>query len=388
MVYFSGFTRYFKEMNSLSANLYHLHMQIRTSDADSVLLGTNSSNGYIRMELSGGYIRLYYKHGGSGQREIFVSNGVYCADEEWHDIRVRVEDNYAALIVDTYESVLQLSKGLTVFKSNQVKYYVGGGNTNREGDDNQIQRPFRGCLRNLSINDSPFYTREEELQDNGMCDDDAYYAARFAGQNKSSVSFAMSYQQGRPNSIQFYFRAYEADAPKGVTRLLTITNQPDNKAVLILDVPSMIAMSTFEINYYPFSDINAYDGKWHRINVTVDNNQIIMTVDHITGVMKFNRLNTVNNVRVVLGHLPGIDYKGFNGCIKDVEVNDKIQNLNNQSLQKVAVEPHGCALRDACKPYNPCLNSGQCSTNGINYQCSCPDGYSLPNCANCKCSLL
>ena len=359
-------------------------MQIRTSNADSVLLGTNSSSGYIRIELSGGYIRLYYKHEGDGQREISVSNGIYCADEEWHDIRVRVEDNYAALIVDSYESILPLSKGLTIFKSNQVTYYVGGGNTNRESDDTKIQRPFRGCLKNLNINNNPFYTREEELQDNGMCDDDAYYAARFAGQNKSSISFGMSYQQERPNSIQFFFRAYEADAPESVARLLTISSQPDNKAVLFLNVPSMIAMSTFENKFYPFSDINAYDGQWHRINVTVDNDRIIMTIDDITGVMNFNRLHTVENVRVILGHLQGLNYEGFNGCIKDVEINDKIQNLNDQSLQKTAVKPHGCSLSDTCKPYNPCFNGGQCSTNGISYQCHCPKGFSQPNCANCK----
>jgi len=155
---------------------------------------------------------------------------------------------------------------------------------------------------------------------------------------------------------------------------------------------------SYDVGNNPVSTMFSYeilsDGKYHKVELLAVKKNFTLRVD---GGLARSILNegdndylTVHSSMYVAGVSGDVGEKAmklwhlrnntsFNGCLKEVYVNDKLVDFLQAAKTRHKVSP-GCSLYQDEQPKNPCDNNkceeGQCTpTTGGLYRCICRKGY-------------
>ena len=168
---------------------------------------------------------------------------------------------------------------------------------------------------------------------------------------------------------------------------------------------------SYDVGNYPVSTMFSYelvaDGNYHKVEILAVNKKFTLRVDD--GLARSivnegsNEYLTTRASLFVAGVPDGVGERSlsqwhlrnatsFNGCIKQVVINDKLSDFLQASKVRHKVSP-GCSLYQDEEPdSNPCddhkcKNKGVCiATSGTNsgtnarYRCQCKGGYEGPFC--------
>ena len=132
---------------------------------------------------------------------------------------------------------------------------------------------------------------------------------------------------------------------------------------------------------------NVSNGEWHILTVLFNTSGLYLIVDE--SLVLYSSNTTLSSIYLTsplfLGGVPNglvtdsVSRSGFNGCIRDVQV-------NNMSLDLIQDRIYGLGLLECSQSICPrvqCLNGGSCEDSNVTmsgFVCSCPHGYSGTYC--------
>ena len=224
-------------------------------------------------------------------------------------------------------------------------FYLGGR------PDQQVSSDM--CVTSLVINDLERVLSSGILYRVNKCGVQVSRSATFSGSG-SYLQLYSSYQVGRNFTAQLEFRTYNRTgllfyvANHVAIDFVTVELRGGS---VVYSVDNGAEGNVNRIVYTPFSPFDLSDGAWHSVSLTKRDNYITLTVDGVFMESSIEdnlmSVDTKNYPLLIGGIKPGINTildvtaQSFNGCVRDVFLNDEYVPLRSQLGYKVEV---GCSL--------------------------------------------
>ncbi|KAL7642435.1 UNVERIFIED_CONTAM: hypothetical protein RMT77_006996 [Armadillidium vulgare] len=202
----------------------------------------------------------------------------------------------------------------------------------------QVYETFKGCFRNLIINNEKFeipsLTRQDHIIGVGQCFASVQRGSYFPGD--AYALYDDKFQVGPLLELQLEFRTWEHD---GV--LLSVAG-PNNNTALSLELDNGAVLLSVNIGHsHPFSARVSHpniftlcDNRWHIIKAHYIKDSLTLKVDSYPEVYGFNGSNnlpkTLAEAPLYIGGIPETSGKGilrgrenFKGCIRNIVLNNQ-----------------------------------------------------------------
>lgn len=122
------------------------------------------------------------------------------------------------------------------------------------------------------------------------------------------------------------------------------------------------------------------DGKWHQVMLTIQKNDLVLTVDGRP--MRTRRLleMTTGSLYLIGGGITGTGIsKGFVGCMRMISIDGNYKLPTDWKEDEYCCDNQvvfdACQMVDRCNP-NPCKHTGICRQTSEEFFCDCTNnGY-------------
>ncbi|XP_071954463.1 laminin subunit alpha-like [Antedon mediterranea] len=257
-------------------------------------------------------------------------------DGEWHFVEAQRNLQIGEIRIDGVVEVRGESPGTGKFLNNIGKQYVGGLPEEVEANDMPIRDGFIGCMRNLTFNvDGELVDLASEktefgiTQCKGSMEDGTFV-------NDGYIIISDNLNVYRKFNVEFQIKPRVTD---GV--IMSVRAKLDFFVVELVGGQLIARADNGNGPFEATSDqtgVSLCDGQWHSVIVSKQRSVVSILVDNIPGIDGDGDGGTTatntNNQAFYLGGVPddqmhdGITTTGdFVGCIKDVIIEDEVQDL-------------------------------------------------------------
>ncbi|XP_027200224.2 laminin subunit alpha [Dermatophagoides pteronyssinus] len=299
---------------------------------------------YMCLELRRGKVVLIWDLGAGNPTMIEDTQNIY--DQKWHQIIVERFGRLIRLSVLTDKQRTesqQIAPGsASVFNldRDQSKIFIGGVPTNIKLSPAVKNRHFYGVVSNVFLDNEPLglwnvknsYNIQGDEQANELFTENN---VRFNGNSyiilarndlnfKDTVFVSFQFKTFNKNGLLFLIGNPSTKKPYFSIEL------NDGKVVVKYDLGSIFTKVPSEKTYN--------DGQWHFIKVNREGKECLVTVDNSDEQSGFSMgLSTdlITDDNIYVGGYRGLNpyyevtKEGFDGCIKDLQIDSTQQNLNN-----------------------------------------------------------
>lgn len=324
---------------------YDVSLQFRTSHPSGLIffVDTEKHIDYIALYILDGVL---YHQSRIGNTDFSLFSKNKYNDGEWHTIQISRKENIGTLIVD--DDDLQEEKfekpPLRPFVMN-LPVYVGGIPHGFEDEANAQTHLvkgtyFNGCIREIKVNRTLVTTDITQHGSVIPCSDEVENGHFF---EQGYVKVFDNFNIGEEMSLQFDMRSR---ALNGTVFSVLQSRSRYMILELINGVLTFVVKTDdhneVRTNYTLLNDESFCDGKWRSIQAVKSKFVITLTVDNIStqpDVGTQGSMNTKTSRPLFMGghkamhRMPFfITKKGFLGCIKNVQYNNKRVIINNESV--------------------------------------------------------
>ncbi|XP_048004606.1 chondroitin sulfate proteoglycan 4 [Leguminivora glycinivorella] len=367
-----------------------ISFRFRTHLSDALLLLAAGKTDYCMIKLETGRIKLHINLG-AGESELSSPKGIFLNDTQWHHVSiVRREANLTMKVDDT--TVRKRLPGRFFELNIHFGVFLGG-----QGDFSELflghMENFRGCMEDVFYNGVKIIEKARSRSASVHVEGVTWNCApEFDADINSDISFIdegaylilpkINSRAGGRWQIEF----------KTITPNAIILYNPgggrgsvsDFLGVEILDGVVRVKMARGQIVH----TVRVSDGQWHKIHLLFNPSLIELSVDNIAMSTRIESGGTRYLDLSDSFYLGGIETdkrqrafaKGIKaadssimGCIKPIEVDDKIYGLPN-SVVTYGVSPK-CIWWYPChaSPANPpCVPQAVCEQHGVDhFTCKC-----------------
>ncbi|XP_027198540.2 neurexin-4 isoform X2 [Dermatophagoides pteronyssinus] len=319
-----------------------------------------------------------------------ISAGSLLDDNLWHDVFISRQGRELTFSVDRVVVKYRLKTEFNRLDLNN-DLYIGGLPGYLTGFIN-TRKNFTGCIENLSFNTTNI---AHEIQDD-------YNNKNFVYKIFGNIHYTCQFQPVIP--ITFNTRESHINVLGNMNNVLNASLDfrtfndyglllyhqfsikgffaiflKDGKLTLkIQGVDPTTGEETPQVPLEPF-DRKLNDGSWHNVQIALQRNRIILTLDGIPS-------TTIRTFQMQTGQKYTIgggiqSYRGFIGCMRWIYIENRFINpelIGSENIHKVQesdITIKSCQMIDRCHP-NPCEHGGTCKQNHLGFVCDCGDsGY-------------
>ncbi|XP_065064297.1 contactin-associated protein-like 5 isoform X2 [Rhopilema esculentum] len=313
-------------------------------------------------------------------------------DNMWHSISILRITRLLNIKLDSEAERNILIPGFaTDLNLNRILYIGGIGKqhmtpegkiTTKTKLDYKKKIPFRGCLRNIIIdNKEPLVAlsrRNKNLVIYGVvtrpCHASEFNPIQFPNpQSLVDLVRIPSSLVEREMDIKLKFRTFDSEG--------TIVFAEGKRCHFILGVQKkQIYLELKQDDVLPArvevqGDVN--DGLWHRVRATITQTAISLQVGN-SAQISASLLKTTNGYQcsiptkfLIGGGAKRKMKRGFVGCLNEINVNSRtIHAFDSREVSLKGSIKRGCKIKDKCFP-SPCRNGGKCFQSWHSYGCDC-----------------
>ncbi|KAJ2954210.1 hypothetical protein O0L34_g2449 [Tuta absoluta] len=365
-----------------------ISFKFRTRLSDALLLLAAGKTDYCMIRLESGRLKLHINLG-AGESELSSPKGIYLNDTQWHHVSIVRREANLTMKVD--ENTVRKRLPGRFFELN-IHYgiFLGG-----QGDFSELflghMENFRGCIEDVYYNGVKIIekarSRSGSVHVEGVTwncapefDADLTSDISFIDENAYLILPKINSRAGGRWQIEF----------KTITPNAMILYNPgggrgsDYLAVEILDGVVRVKMARGQIDH----TVRVNDGQWHKMHLLFNPSLIELSVDDIAMSTRIENGGTRYLDLADSYYLGGIETdkrqrafaKGIKaadssimGCIKPIEVDDKIFGLPN-AVVTYGVSPK-CVWWYPCHAtpaHPPCIRRAVCEQHGLDhFTCKC-----------------
>ncbi|XP_064486467.1 laminin subunit alpha lam-3-like [Ornithodoros turicata] len=344
----------------------HVLLQVPTVDSKgnftlSLSFRTYYPNGVLVVALNGARTRYFalVLSGGTVVLEVLqktkksIHSHGSLNDGQWHTVLVRKEDSYMKVQVDKNPDVDMPGQRKVPFSSS---LYVGGIPQRLPIPGGLVvKESFKGCIRNLNLNERPIDLASGESHTIGQCfssiekgaffQGDAYavYANRFNVNNKLEIE--LEFKTSQQNGILLSL----SEKSRGGSPALAV--ELYNGEVIVSVDLGHNGTGAFRARKEFASRYKMCDGRWHLLRAHFSRDQIFLRVDKeeaVNGLALATPPEPHTSSPLYVGGLPEDGSNGalfgrdnFVGCLRNVAVNDnRVDWIDMASIHNVL--PNSC----------------------------------------------
>ncbi|CAH4038660.1 chondroitin sulfate proteoglycan 4 isoform X1 [Pieris brassicae] len=364
-----------------------INFRFRTHLSDALLLLAAGKTDYCMIRLESGRLKLHINLG-AGESELSSPKGLHLNDSQWHHVNIIRREANLTLKVD--DSTVKKKLPGRFFELNiHFGLFLGG-----QGDFSELflghMENFRGCMEDVFYNGVKIIEKARSRSASVHVEGVTWNCApEFDADLNSDISFVdegaymvlpkINSRAGSRWQIEF----------KTITPNAVILYNPgggrgsDFLAVEILEGVVRVKMARGQIAH----TVRVNDGQWHKLHLLFNPSMIELSVDNIAMSTRIESGGTRYLDLSDTFYLGGIESdkrqrafsKGVKaadssimGCIKPIEVEDKIFGLPN-AVVTCGVTPK-CVWWYPChsSPSPPCVPKAICGQHGVDhFTCKC-----------------
>ncbi|XP_077410264.1 laminin subunit alpha-5 isoform X1 [Vanacampus margaritifer] len=336
---FSGSTLSYQRFDSVPASLSskpHISLAVRIISSEGLIL--YASGGVLSLAVSEGHLLLTFGR----KKVVILRSRTKVDDKQWHTVFIKRDTNKVSMIVD---GVSAHSKKIPVGDRTRISapLYVGG--VPRQSPMSAIPSGFVGCIRDLTLNESPAGTPADS-QGVVPCFQKPVQPGAFFTGDGGHVVIDELLVLGGDLEIQLEVRPV---SDSGV--LLHAGTTSDQHLILTLSRGEvMLSMNSGKgdasLSLVPEEAL--CNGRWHTISVVKKKSVLQLHVDadsqHGAG-PKHGRFTGAREVVYLGGPPDGVTTSpAFHGCIRHVIINGRPSPFNKVPSVRGAVGTHGCPI--------------------------------------------
>lgn len=297
---------------------------------------------YMCLEIRSGRVMLTWDLGSNQPNEILDDQYVF--DKKWHQVTVERFGKLVKLTVKSDERVTEKkdltegSKSIFNFYPSRSHIYVGGVAPNVKISSNVGSSHFVGIISNVMFDNQPLglwnLKEVSNVQGSAVNELTTENSIRFNG-NSYIVLEKPSAETFKENVfVVFSFKTFNKNG------LLMLVGDSVGKEYQSIEMDNGHVALRYDLGSAltaVVSDGIYNDGKWHIVKMSRENKEGSLTVDTDDEKMSFAiglESSLTADENVYLGGYPGlhpyydVTKEGFDGCIKDLQIDSSTMNLN------------------------------------------------------------
>lgn len=324
---------------------YDVSLEFRTNHPSGLIffVDTEKHIDYIALYILDG--NLYHQSRVGNTNFSLISDKTY-NDGEWHTVQISRKDNIATIIVDDEDiQDTKLEKQPSRPFVMNLPVYVGGIPHGFEDEANAQTHLvkgtyFNGCIREIKVNKTLVVSEINPYGSVIPCSDEVENGYFF---EQGYIKVFESFNVGEEMSLQFDMRS------RALNGTLFSVIQTKNRYMILELVNGVLTFvvktddhNIVRTNYTLLNDESFCDGKWRSIQAVKSKFVITLTVDNIStqpDVGTQGSMNTKTGRPLFMGGhkaMPRMPIfqsrRGFLGCIRNVQYNNKRVNINHESV--------------------------------------------------------